>query len=599
MKVFGFFFFLIFLGTSSTFAAEIDTYYLQQFGELDSGARTSLKSTISAAPHKCGMPLKRELKSDWQKLESGTQKTLAKYTGPPQLENPNTITSSGGHFIIHHATSGTDAPPASYLSNGWINSVGEVFEYVYSQEISSMGYLAPPSPPYHVYLKNMSYFGLTDSDILTGQSATSYITIENDFVEDGFQASIPGNDSAYDKSIKALQITAAHEFHHAIQFGYNYYFQYWYAEASATWIEDEVYSTVNQLYSYSKPYLRYPSISLDTPVSLSTGGGYGRWIFNRLIAENHGSDIIKSIWIRFSQTTGPIIDDKIDDNHIYMMPIIDAELKSHGSSLNAELKSFAERLYKEDWISDITLIYSEPLTIHDYDFSTPSATSITLPHYSFAYYRFIPSPSVTDLQITMARTTGIQLALLKKTGSTFSEIPLNINGNSFTVSGFGSMDPLVDEVVLVIINDTSVDNHSANLSTDGTIAIPIEPPTTTQPPTTSESGGGGGGGCFIATAAYGSYLHPEVMALRSFRDRYLLTNLPGRVLVAAYYRTSPPLADFIGEHESARLIVRILLIPIIFAVKHGWLALSATLIIALTTFIRMRKTYIARHIPVN
>ncbi|MFC1820764.1 CFI-box-CTERM domain-containing protein [Thermodesulfobacteriota bacterium] len=75
--------------------------------------------------------------------------------------------------------------------------------------------------------------------------------------------------------------------------------------------------------------------------------------------------------------------------------------------------------------------------------------------------------------------------------------------------------------------------------------------------------GGGGGGCFIATAAYGSPMERHVKTLRDFRDSYLLNSSIGRIFVATYYRYSPPIADFIAEHDMIRAFVRFGLLPLV------------------------------------
>ena len=49
--------------------------------------------------------------------------------------------------------------------------------------------------------------------------------------------------------------------------------------------------------------------------------------------------------------------------------------------------------------------------------------------------------------------------------------------------------------------------------------------------------------------------------LREFRDQYLVTNPVGSALVSAYYKVSPPMAQFIDDHPALKPIVRVGLLP--------------------------------------
>jgi hypothetical protein len=70
-------------------------------------------------------------------------------------------------------------------------------------------------------------------------------------------------------------------------------------------------------------------------------------------------------------------------------------------------------------------------------------------------------------------------------------------------------------------------------------------------------------GCFIATAAFGSELEPEVQTLRALRDAATARSSVARAAADLYYRCSPPLAALIARSDTARALVRTALRPLL------------------------------------
>ncbi len=74
--------------------------------------------------------------------------------------------------------------------------------------------------------------------------------------------------------------------------------------------------------------------------------------------------------------------------------------------------------------------------------------------------------------------------------------------------------------------------------------------------------------CFIATASYG-HDSGEVGLLCDFRDNVLFKSELGTAFVNAYYKLSPPIADFISEHEGLKAAVRLALKPVIIVAEYA------------------------------
>jgi hypothetical protein len=282
-----------------------------------------------------------------------------------------------------------------------------------------------------------------------------------------------------------------------------------------------------------------------------------------------------------------------------MLPVINTAL---GGGLQSDFLAFARRVYRQtEWplAFDRTTPLLQFVPVSTYSSYPVNSASVSKPEvfleqYSFAYYRFNPTTS-PNLTITINGTPAIVARAFRKDAGTqaITEFPFSTAyPSSFTIPNADT----ASEIVLLLTNSSDNTTQNANFSTDGSTQA-TAPVTATAPATTPVSvsttggGGGGGGGCFIATAAYGSYLHPQVQILRDFRDAHLLTNVPGRAFVALYYRISPPIAGFIAQHTLLRLLVRLLLTPIVLAIAHP---AAATLLLTVAMFLagsaRWRRT---------
>lgn len=62
--------------------------------------------------------------------------------------------------------------------------------------------------------------------------------------------------------------------------------------------------------------------------------------------------------------------------------------------------------------------------------------------------------------------------------------------------------------------------------------------------------------CYIATMAYGSYEHPQVLKLRLFRDNVLSKSSLGRSFITFYYATSPNMVEILSEFKSIHTFIR-------------------------------------------
>jgi Bacterial Ig-like domain len=226
------------------------------------------------------------------------------------------------HFCIHWVTSpdpnDPDVPPLDSNDGDaipdFVQTMSQVFENVFAVENVAMGWREPTPDgtrggdfnKVDVYLKQLGdqgIFGYATPDPGQQQNSQSaYLVMDDDFT--------PAEYPRYSNPLPPMQVTAAHEYNHVLQFGYDVLQDAWMFESTAVWMEDKVYDDINDYVSYLGPW----SLLTQVPMTAFNPGDltdslnvkvYGNTVWNRWIDERFGAETIRAAWEKSVSTRPP------------------------------------------------------------------------------------------------------------------------------------------------------------------------------------------------------------------------------------------------------------------------------------------------------
>ena len=395
-----------------------------------------------------------------------------------------------GYFRFHYTTTGTHAVANSDTNNNsipdYVDYIVNVFTYVASTQLDSFSYSEPPSDSwypanednggsnhYDIYIRNLESnvygyvapenfaqsgdFGDNENSSATELNAlTSYMALRNNY--NGF----PGSQE------ESIKVTAAHEFHHSIQSGYDGFEAQWLMEATAVAMEEQVYDEINDCYQYLPSWFNEPHKSLDH----QSDHWYGSFIYAQYIYEHLGGFLtLRKIWQK------SILNDSYYGD--YSHRAISLALSSEGSSFSDVLNKMvvANRVMSSNNNAGV-FAYEEaeaypvvngPATYTEitYTSGTPQiVTSTNLNRFASQYTRLNSSdPVIASLTNTSGPSTDLIMHAI-----------ISYENNSWTVYSGNqiNIDPTdaASVYLAVVSQDTSGNNWDYQIDiTDGELSL--------------------------------------------------------------------------------------------------------------------------------
>lgn len=302
----------------------------------------------------------REISKYGHKLPLETRSKLEgigfNFNGPiVRTDRPQNLdqTLDEGFFRFHYTLTGNHAVSSiDSDANGvsdYIDFIAKTFKDISEIDFDSLGFSKPPgdswytqfdnggSDHYDIYIYELEsgYYGYVQGeDYASNVSAstrgdnefsvekesramTTFMALRNNY--DDF--------SGFEEEI--IEVTAAHEFFHAVQYGYDGWEAGWLLEATAVWMEEYHYDEVNDCYQFLKEFFESPELSINH----DTNRGYGSYIYFSYLTENlTDSGLIKSIFNRSRE-----LDSYAGDLSI---PAVKMGLIDHGLDFQKATNSF-------------------------------------------------------------------------------------------------------------------------------------------------------------------------------------------------------------------------------------------------------------------
>ncbi|MEA2410998.1 MAG: hypothetical protein QOC77_1559 [Thermoleophilaceae bacterium] len=365
-------------------------------------------------------------------------------TNELEYEVPEQAPFCSAHFCVHWVKTTDDAPSLTDSNHDgvpdYVETMSQVFEHVYSVENDQLGWKPPKSDgtrgcaanaPANCPDKTDVYIKEVGSQGIYGYSAPdpgqqsyhqfAYLVMDDDYNATQFPRY--GGDP-----LQPMEVTAAHEYNHVLQFNYDTAQDTWMFESSAVWMEDRVYTDVNDYLQYLTPWSQMTFVPLtyfasgDDPLNVKV---YGDGVWNRWLETHFGDNAIRDAWA-VSRNTAP---------KSFAPAAYGTSLLKRGSSFYSAFSTFAADT--AEWRAANTP-FAEGVTFPDVDRAASSSSNrpITLTadgvgasgrlsHTAYVLLDVEPPASLPQLKLAVntPRGTRMAIALVGRTGD-------EVNGTS-------------------------------------------------------------------------------------------------------------------------------------------------------------------------